>query len=83
MLLLDEPTASLDVRAARHVEELLMSLSERLSVIMVSHGLAQSLRLASFLAVMESGTLVRTLDEVAGMEEKDLEKMFEGAQMHP
>lgn len=80
MLLLDEPTASLDVRAARHVEELLMSLSERLSVIMVSHGLAQSLRLASFLAVMEGGTLVRTLDEVAGLEEKDLEFMLDGAQ---
>ena len=76
MLLLDEPTASLDVRAARHVEELLMALSERLPVVMVSHGLGQSLRLASFLAVMEDGALIRTLDSVDGMEEKDLEHML-------
>ena len=77
MLLLDEPTASLAVRAARHVEELLAALSERLPVVMVSHGLAQSLRLASFLAVMECGTLVRTLESVDGLEEKDLERLLE------
>lgn len=79
MLLLDEPTASLDVRAARHVEDLLLTLSKKLPVIMVSHGLSQSLRLASFLAVMEGGRLLRTLDDVSGMEEGDLEKMLDGA----
>ena len=78
MLLLDEPTASLDVRAARHVEELLLALSERLPVLMVSHGLAQSLRLASFLAVMEGGRVLRTFESVEGMEEGDLERVLDG-----
>ena len=80
MLLLDEPTASLDVHSARHVEDLLLSLSERLPVLMVSHSLAQSLRLASFLAVMEGGRLIRTLHDTKGMEEGDLEAMLHEAQ---
>ena len=76
MLLLDEPTASLDVRAARHVEDLLLSLAGRLPVLMVSHSLGQSLRLASFLAVMEEGRVSRTVPDLRGMEEGDLEKLL-------
>lgn len=76
MLLLDEPTASLDVRAARRVEELLLGLAESLPVLMVSHSLGQSLRLASFLAVMESGRVRHRLESVDGMTEGDLERLF-------
>ena len=76
MLLLDEPTASLDVRAARHVEELLLSLAGKLPVVMVSHGLAQSLRLASFLAVMSEGRVLHVLHDVDGMKEADLEALL-------
>ena len=79
VLLLDEPTASLDVHAARRVEDLLLSLSERLPVIMVSHGPAQSLRLASFLAVMEEGRVRRTVSDTSGMTEGDLERMIDDA----
>lgn len=80
MLLLDEPTASLDVRSARHVEDLLLALSEQLPVIMVSHGLAQSLRLASFMAVMEEGRLRCEISNPDGMEEGDLERLLDGAE---
>ena len=79
VLLLDEPTASLDVHAARRVEDLLLSLAERLPVIMVSHGPAQSLRLASFLAVMEEGRVRRTVSDTSGMTEGDLERMIDDA----
>jgi len=79
MLLLDEPTASLDVHAARRVETLLEGLAERLPVIMVSHSPAQSLRLARELAVMEGGRLIRRLDSVEGMEEGDLERLLAGS----
>ena len=78
MLLLDEPTASLDVHSARHVEELLLALSERLPVLMVSHGPAQSLRLASFMAVMKDGRLLRSFRSVDGMTESDLERVLDG-----
>lgn len=76
MLLLDEPTASLDVRAARHVEDLLLSLAERLPIIMVSHSLGQSLRLASFLAVLEAGGIRRCIESVDGITEGDLESIL-------
>lgn len=40
MLLLDEPTANLDRRAEGNLYELLKSLSERLTIVMVSHDLS-------------------------------------------
>ena len=43
---------------------------------MVSHSLGQSLRLASFLAVMESGRVRHRLESVDGMTEGDLERLF-------
>ncbi len=80
VLLLDEPTASLDVHAARRVESLLLELSRRLPVIMVSHGLSQSLRLASFLAVMEEGRVIRAVSDTSGMTEGDLERLLDGGE---
>lgn len=62
VLLLDEPTASLDRRAAELVEDLLLSLKNRYPVIMVSHSLAQAQKLASRLAVMRAGKVFRVLD---------------------
>ena len=76
MLLLDEPTASLDVHSSRHVEELLMRLSERLPIVMVSHSLGQSLRLARTLAVMEAGRLTHRLEDVSSLREADLEVLM-------
>lgn len=45
ILLLDEPTASLDVHAARDIEALLLRLANSYPVIMVSHSLAQARRM--------------------------------------
>ncbi len=76
LLLLDEPTASLDVHASRHVEELLAELCLTLPIVMVSHSPAQSLRLAGTLAVMNEGRLTRRIGSTEGMTEKDLEEML-------
>ena len=62
VLLLDEPTASLDRRAAEVVEDLLLSLKERYPIVMVSHSLIQARRLADRLAVLRGGVLCRTFD---------------------
>lgn len=62
VLLLDEPTASLDRYAAEVVEDLLLSLKERYPIVMVSHSLIQARRLADRLAVLRGGALCRTLD---------------------
>lgn len=62
LLLLDEPTASLDQRSARVVEELLLDLAGRYTVLVVSHNLRQAGRLARRLYVVGEGGLARPAD---------------------
>ena len=61
ILLLDEPTASLDRRSADTIETLLEELRESIPIIMVSHSLPQALRLAARFFVMSEGKIVRAL----------------------
>ncbi len=61
LLLLDEPTASLDFRAAGQIEALLAQLKERYPILAVSHSLGQARRLADKLLVMKDGAIVRAL----------------------
>lgn len=63
ILLLDEPTASLDVRASREVESLLERLAETYPVIMVSHSLPQACRLGQQIFVFRQGGLVRHFEQ--------------------
>ena len=46
ILLFDEPCSALDPLAASHVEELILSLRQRYTVLIVTHNLAQARRLA-------------------------------------
>lgn len=62
LLLLDEPTASLDRTAAQRVEGMILALREKFSVIMVSHSLQQAAKLADFAVVMADGQVLRTFD---------------------
>jgi phosphate transport system ATP-binding protein len=61
VLLLDEPTASLDFRATRHIEELLLELAETYTMIIVSHSPGQAERLADAVAVFSQGRVVQEL----------------------
>ncbi|WP_299395143.1 phosphate ABC transporter ATP-binding protein [uncultured Desulfovibrio sp.] len=61
LLLLDEPTASLDPLSAGHIESLIRSLAATRRLLMVSHNLPQALRLASHLWLFAHGRLSRTL----------------------
>ena len=60
VLLLDEPTASLDFRAAMKIEELLLDLKGRYTIIAVSHSLSQARRLADVVLVLKDGQIGRT-----------------------
>lgn len=51
ILLMDEPTSALDPLAAAKVEELIHTLRQRFTVIIVTHNLAQARRLADDVAV--------------------------------
>lgn len=61
ILLLDEPTASLDFRAAEQIENLLSALKTRYTLIVVSHSLRQAAKLADHVFVMHDGQRIETL----------------------
>jgi len=61
ILLLDEPTASLDFRSSLMVEDLLLSLKDRYIIIAVSHSLSQARRLADEALIFRDGSVVQRL----------------------
>ena len=72
VLLLDEPTASLDAHATRVVEALLVELAQTYPLVLTSHSLGQARRLASRLVVMEEGGVRRVFDEGETPSEREL-----------
>jgi phosphate transport system ATP-binding protein len=58
VLLLDEPTSSLDPNTTETIEQLIGSLAERLTVVMVTHDLAQAARIGDRTALFFDGRLV-------------------------
>ncbi len=58
VLLLDEPTSSLDPVTTEMVEELLRRLGEKLTIVIVTHNLAQARRVAQTTAFLYNGILV-------------------------
>lgn len=58
ILLLDEPTSSLDPTTTEKIEDLIRSLANRLTVIIVTHDLAQAARLGDRTALFFDGLLI-------------------------
>lgn len=58
VLLLDEPTSALDPIATSHIEELIMDLADTVSIIIVTHNLAQAGRISDYTAFMYLGDLL-------------------------
>ena len=67
ILLLDEPCSALDVKSTAVIEELLMKLKERYTIVIVTHNLAQARRISDRTAFLYEGRLV---------EYGDTEKLF-------
>lgn len=65
ILLLDEPTSSLDFQAAQRIEDLLAELKSRYTLLIVSHSLGQAHRLADALFVLHEGRRIESLDKAA------------------
>ena len=63
ILLLDEPTSSLDVHTSEMIEELLLTLRTQYTIIMVSHSLEQACKLADKLVVMANGQVKTSLKQ--------------------
>jgi phosphate transport system ATP-binding protein len=58
VLLLDEPTSSLDRRSTTIIEELLTGLKERLTILVVSHYLEQVVRISDRVVEFSDETIV-------------------------
>lgn len=58
VLLLDEPCSSLDPASTRIIEELLVQLSAKLTIVLVTHNLFQAKRVAHETVLMMEGQVV-------------------------
>ncbi|MDD5642425.1 MAG: phosphate ABC transporter ATP-binding protein, partial [Syntrophales bacterium] len=77
ILLVDEPTASLDFRASLKVEELLLSLKDRYTIIAVSHSLSQARRLADAALIFREGAVVQHLERADLQAPETLQTLLE------
>jgi phosphate transport system ATP-binding protein len=59
VLLLDEPTSSLDFRSAQSIERLLLRLRASYTIVAVSHSLTQTRRLADRVVVLSDGHVAK------------------------
>ncbi|MCS7204625.1 MAG: phosphate ABC transporter ATP-binding protein PstB [Leptospiraceae bacterium] len=58
VLLMDEPTASLDPISTRKIEELIFELKEFYTIIIVTHNMQQAARVGDFTALFYQGRLI-------------------------
>lgn len=58
VLLMDEPTSALDPQSTLRIEELMIQLKQRYTIIVVTHNLAQAARVADHTAFMLRGELI-------------------------
>jgi phosphate transport system ATP-binding protein len=58
LLLLDEPTSALDPIATASIEELLLDLKQRVTILIVTHNMQQAARVSDWTAFMYLGELV-------------------------
>lgn len=78
MLLLDEPTASLDVHATAEIEDLLLHLAGQYPLVVVTHHPQQAVRLGDRLIVMADGH-VRQQFERGSIDADTLARVLAGA----
>jgi phosphate transport system ATP-binding protein len=57
MLLFDEPTSALDPVATSYIEELIRSLRDKVTILIVTHNMAQAARVSDYTAFMYVGEL--------------------------
>jgi phosphate transport system ATP-binding protein len=58
ILLLDEPTSALDPKATAHIEELITELRNEVTMILVTHNIAQAARISNYTVFLYLGELV-------------------------
>lgn len=62
ILLLDEPTSALDPLTTLYIEELMISLKKRCTVVIVTHNMQQAARVSDYTAFIHQGRLIEYAD---------------------
>lgn len=62
ILLLDEPTSALDPLTTLYIEELMISLKKRCTVVIVTHNMQQAARVSDYTAFINQGRLIEYAD---------------------
>ncbi len=81
ILLLDEPTSALDPKATSRIEELIVELKKTITIVMVTHNIAQAVRVSDYTAFIYLGELVEfgpTEKVFAAPERKETEEYLVG-----
>jgi phosphate transport system ATP-binding protein len=76
IMLFDEPTSALDPAATAHIEELIDTLKQDVTVIIVTHNMQQAARVSDFTAFMYLGELIE-FDETTKIFENPSVKLTE------
>ena len=62
VLLLDEPTAALDPISTKKIEELIKTLADKYTVVIVTHNMHQAQRISDFTTFMDHGEIIEFND---------------------
>jgi phosphate transport system ATP-binding protein len=65
VILADEPTSALDPISAQNIEQRLLELREKYTIVVVTHTVRQARRLADYLAFMYLGEMVESGEAAA------------------
>ena len=78
IILMDEPTASLDPIATSHIENLIEDLKRKFTVVIVTHNMQQAMRISDYTAFMYMGKLVEfdTTDKIFDAPNEDLTRNY-------
>jgi phosphate transport system ATP-binding protein len=76
VILMDEPASALDPTATARIEELVLDLKERYTIVVVTHNMQQAARISDRTAFMLSGSLVE-YDETRRLFTSPREKLTE------
>lgn len=74
VIMMDEPTSSLDPVSKGRVEELIRDLSERYTVILVTHDMTQTRKVSDHTSLIYEGKIVASIEgsEFSGIENKEV-----------
>ena len=78
ILLMDEPTASLDPIATSHIEDLIDNLKRKFTVVIVTHNMQQAMRISDYTAFMYMGKLIEfdTTDKIFDAPNEELTRNY-------